>query len=364
MDPNTDYSDEWISSIKALELVISHMGVEWAGTSINEVQLRKITGGFVNRLFLLTRTTPAIEEPAKILIRFFGTQGPLQDPPESNTTLSSTEQALVYYIMGLQGLGPKLHGTFRGGRLEEWIDAHTLTPEESMDPTIRRDIARSYARLHNLDLPLARIKRFRSMVQELKGVSQRAEEFAQRLLVNGDERVKEFVNILKSTDWTSELEWVCGLVLKHHCRTGFVIGDANYLNVLVKNYKSECQVMLIDYETLMFGFRGFDIGGHFNERMYCYDRENNVLSGYPAPDLHEQLLFCEDYLRERHNLGAKQTDFDTAGHLLLESKIGRMFHVLFSVLMCFNGEITEKPALLAGLTHMMTIYHHLKVDFN
>ncbi|CAF9911035.1 MAG: hypothetical protein GOMPHAMPRED_007279 [Gomphillus americanus] len=363
MDTNTDYSDEWISSTKALQLVKPYMSIEWLHTSIKEVQLRRITGGFTNRLYLLTRTTPSIKEPACILIRFFGIQGPLQDPPESNTTLSSTEQALVYYEMGRRGWGPKLYGTFRGGRLEEWIDAHPLTPEESKDPVIRRDIARSYARLHMLLLPIA-CSFSQPLLHELKSLGQRAEEFAQCLLVNSEERVREFANVLKSTDWTSELGWVFALFVKHSCQFAFVIGDANYLNVLVKNHKSECQVMLIDYETLIHGPRGFDIGGHFNERMYCYDGQDNVLSGHPAPDLQEQLLFCKEYLREEHSLSRELADRDTVAHLLIESKIGRLFHILYSVLMCFSGGLTEKPALLAGLTHMMTMYHHLKADFN
>lgn len=103
--------------------------------------MRQVTGGFVNTLHLLSRSNVAKDEPASVLIRHFGQTIAIEDPPPGTTTLSATEQAVVYYEMGRRGWGPKLYGIFPGGRLEEYIDAHPLTAAESMEPKIRQDIA-------------------------------------------------------------------------------------------------------------------------------------------------------------------------------------------------------------------------------
>lgn len=65
-------------------------------------------------------------------------------------------------------------------------------------------------------------------------------------------------------------------------------GDANYLNILIKNFLSECKAVLVDYETVSYSYRGSDIGSHFTERMYCYNQPDNQLTGYDAPSDKEQ----------------------------------------------------------------------------
>ena len=51
--------------------------------------------------------------------------------------------------------------------MEEFVEgSHTLTAEDSMREDVRRDVARAYARLHSLRLPL-RKDSFVTVVREL-----------------------------------------------------------------------------------------------------------------------------------------------------------------------------------------------------
>lgn len=374
-----------LTTTKALELVCEFFVEEWPTTKVEDVHLRPITGGFCHRLNLLTRTTPSKSEPSQILIRHFGRQGLVAEPAEgsnSNTTLSAAEQGLIYHEMGKRGWGPKIYGLFRGGRLEEWIDSHPLTAIECSDAgaggtgkgiRMRRDVARCYAQLHSLELPF-RKGNFIKVLDDFKNLTMGSsiDKISLGLEKMHLTRAKEFAGILRNTDWNREFTWVGGLFERYHCKRTIAIGDANYLNILVKDYPSHdrdnddddrCQTMLIDYETATYSYRGIDIGGHFNERMYAWNDPDSPFTGYEIPDIDERREFCHSYLCEMRALGQETTEYDTVDHLILESEIGQLYQLLFSVFMSLDidglGDL-EDATLLTGLIHMLETYLHLK----
>ena len=346
----------------ALGLVSSFFPLEWGTSSPADVHLKQITGGFVNRLYLLSRSSTASSEPPRILIRLLGLGPDIEEPTDSPTNLSSSEQALVYYEMGRRGWGPKLYGVFKGGRLEEWIDAHTMTPEEAGRDDTRRDMAKEYARFHSIDLPLRKTN-FEQVIPHLKATARKGKETATIFRVSGMPQKQAFGNALDLTDWAAELDWVESLFKRYDCKTSLALGDANYLNVLVKNYESECRVMLIDYETATYGYRGIDIGGHFTERQYAWSAPQSQLTGCPLPSTEEERSLCQSYLDEMVELGVEMDERDTLDHLWLEAKIGQLYQILFSVLMCGSFEWMEDIWLLEGLTHMLETYKGLKREF-
>ncbi|KAL6250043.1 hypothetical protein RBB50_002344 [Rhinocladiella similis] len=335
-----------LDAADALRLVSAFFEREWARTD------------------LISRHNAAIIEPGAVLIRHFGLNGDAEDPPEDGVTLSAAQQALVHWEMNRKGWGPSLYGLFSGGRLEEYIDSHPLTAAESMQGTIRRDVARSYARFHSLRLPL-RKDSFERVVQKLGQDSQSKHEQVRReLLAVEDSIAVEFATIFHDTDWTRELKWVSDLFEKHNCKITITHGDPNYLNILVKDFESDCRTVLIDYETVSYSYRGIDIGGHFNERMYCYNQVDSQLTGYGQPSIDEQRLFCEAYLSEMRDLGEAISEHDTVDHLILEASIGRLYSILFTNLMCtVLDEVEVDPIFLSGLVHMMKTYRQLKLEF-
>lgn len=351
---------------EALQIVSAFFETEWPETEEKDVSIRPISGGFVNTLHLISRSNMARNEPASVLIRHFGQAVDAEEPPPSSTTLSATEQAVMCYEMGRRGWGPKLYGTFPGGRVEEFIVSHTLTAAESMEPKIRRDIARSYARLHSLDLPF-RKQNFKQAVSEMTEIMAKKDALAEGLAkLDCGQEAEDLAKIIRTTDWAGELEWVSSLFIKHDCKKAVVIGDANYLNILVKDFDSECQIMLIDYETAAYAYRGIDIGGHFTERQYCWGDPKTNLTGFPPSNLEEQRAFCESYIHEMQIMGRTMTAIDTVEHLLIESNIGRLYQILFSVSLCFRDGVPAEltwAGSMSGLIHMMESYTKLKQQF-
>lgn len=164
------------------------------------------------------------------------------------------------------------------------------------------------------------------------------------------------------------MRWVAELFERFACKVTVTHGDANYLNTLVKDKEKtegeDCEVVLIDYETVSYSYRGFDMGGHFKERMYCYDQPDSQLTGYEANDSGGQRLFCEEYFLELRRLRVESSEDDTVEHLMLEAKIGRLCQILFTNLMCrVYDEVEVDPLFLSGLTHMMKTYEEFVAQF-
>jgi thiamine kinase-like enzyme len=320
-------------------------------------------------------TTPAAHH---LVSSFFPQEWPTTDPtaihtkepPGTNTTLSAAQQAIVYWEMSRRGWGPEVYGFFPGGRLEEFfVGSRTLTAEEAGEEGVRCAVARCYARLHSLRLPLRR-DGGRVVVREfVESVRGKREGILRILREVGHPVVSRYADLFEEVDWVAELEWVVGMFEGCGCKVTVTHGDTNYLNVLVKSdadaTESGNRVVLIDYETVSYSYRGFDLGGHFSERMYCYSQPDCQLTGYDALDIEEQRSFCGAYLQELRDLGEELSENDTVEHLLLEASIGRMYHALFTNMMCmvFDDDVELDPVFLEALLHMMETYKQLKREF-
>jgi len=356
-----------LDKIDALRLVSSFFTNEWATTDLSAVHTKQITGGLINSLQLICRDNAAVTEPNAVLIRHFGRSGEIEEPPSTSTTLSAAQQAIVHWEMSRKGWGPRVYGFFAGGRLEEYYaDSHTLTSAKSMQLSVRGDVARAYARLHSLRLPLRRDV-FRLILREfVESVRSKRADVVVSLREVDHPVAKQYAAMFETTDWVEELKWIAGLFEKHDCKITVIHGDTNYLNILVKpdNVSEKNRVVLIDYETVCYSYRGFDIGGHFTERMYCYSQPDSQLTGYSAPAIEEQRAFCEAYLDESRALGEELSERDTVEQLLLEASIGRLWHSLFVNMMCtVFDEVELDPLFLAALVHMMETYWRLKEEF-
>jgi hypothetical protein len=71
------------------------------------------------------------------------------------------------------------------------------------------------------------------------------------------------------------------------------------------------------------------------------------------------------YLQELNNLGEEMSEHDTVEHFLLEASIGRLYHALFTIMMCmvFDDDVELDPVFLEALLHMMETYKRLKEEF-
>lgn len=194
-------------------------------------------------------------------------------------TLNTESQILFFYAHGKAGLGPKLLGSFRGGRLEEFIPSHTLNDDDLKDPKIREQIARRLARYHNLDIPLSlkpldHYRAFTEWYELFDTPAGRAKcvEYCETAGLSSDWVMKydwkgKFNLIVRCSDRrnfkTGELAWMAATEKKIKTRYVMNNNDMKRDNCLIRDVPDEFgeRVVLIDYEINSMNPRG----------MYVYD---------------------------------------------------------------------------------------------
>ena len=68
--------------------------------------------------------------------------------------LTTTQELVLLTELFSRNLSPKLFGFFDGGRIEEFVDSHIMTEEESFTESYERDFAINLARFNAVDAPL------------------------------------------------------------------------------------------------------------------------------------------------------------------------------------------------------------------
>ena len=83
------------------------------------VFLTFLRGGYVNRIFTCENKIAVGDEPQKVILRLYGGKLELRDHIMRNGGI--LEEVLVFNKMSDVGLGPKLYGVFKEGRVEEFL---------------------------------------------------------------------------------------------------------------------------------------------------------------------------------------------------------------------------------------------------
>lgn len=111
------------------------------------------SGGLSNLLYhvslpphLVEQKPSHLQEPPEVLIRVYG-----QTHGEHALEALITE-SVVFTLLSERGLGPKLHGIFPGGRIEQYINARPLKTRELADDKLSVKIAKKMAAIHNMEV--------------------------------------------------------------------------------------------------------------------------------------------------------------------------------------------------------------------
>ncbi|KAJ8928931.1 hypothetical protein NQ314_018439 [Rhamnusium bicolor] len=86
------------------------------------------------------------DEPREVLIRVYG-----QTHGEGALEALITE-SVIFTLLSERGLGPKLHGIFPGGRIEQYINARPLLTKELADENLSVLIAQKMAAIHSMEV--------------------------------------------------------------------------------------------------------------------------------------------------------------------------------------------------------------------
>ncbi|KQK03055.1 probable choline kinase 2 [Brachypodium distachyon] len=233
----------------------------------------QLKGALTNEVFRIT--WPGGEgDPRKVLVRIYG-QG-------VEVFFDRADEVRTFECMSRHGQGPRLLGRFPQGRVEEFINARTLSAEDLRDEQISSLIAKKLREFHELDMPgpknVSLWQRLRRWLEEARGrcSAEEAKEF--RLETLGNE-ITELEDALSGFDQ----------------RVVFCHNDLQYGNIMI--YEETRQVTLIDYEYASFNPVAFDIANHFCEMSADYHTATpHVLDFTKYPDMDEQRRFVQTYL--------------------------------------------------------------------
>ncbi|XP_020191035.1 probable choline kinase 2 [Aegilops tauschii subsp. strangulata] len=287
--------------------ILHRLAGELWGADVDPAALvvSQLKGALTNEVFRIT--WPGGEgDPRKVLVRIYG-QG-------VEVFFDRADEVRTFECMSRHGQGPRLLGRFPQGRVEEFINARTLSAPDLRDPEISGLIARKLREFHELDMPgpkdISLWQRLRRWLEEARSRCSTEEARELRLETLGDE-IAELENVLSGVDQ----------------RVVFCHNDLQYGNIMI--YEETRQVTLIDYEYASFNPVAFDIANHFCEMAADYHSDTpHVMDFTKYPDVDEQRRFLEAYLSSS---GENTSDVEVETLLGLIAKYSLTSHLFWGL---------------------------------
>ena len=121
-----------------------------------DISVERLSGALTNAVYVvsppksLPASSPANESsasltakrpPPKLLLRIYG--------PQVEHLIDREAELSILQRLARKSIGPRLLGTFTNGRFEEFLYAHTLTPEDMRVPETSKQIAKRMRELHD-----------------------------------------------------------------------------------------------------------------------------------------------------------------------------------------------------------------------
>lgn len=222
----------------------------WKTIPAEDLQLKRISGGLSNFLYYVrlpdqqSSSSPRpssncykrprkdsfsnLLEPKEVLLRIYG-----QTHGESALESMLTE-SVVFTLLSERKLGPKLHGIFPGGRIEQYIPARALMTSELSDSKISLKIAEKMAAIHSLDIPVSKEPDWlwNTMNRWLKSVEATLKTF-EKDRTNGNKRIAGD-EIIASLNLRAEVEWLKSVIDKEDHPVVFSHNDLQEGNILLR----------------------------------------------------------------------------------------------------------------------------------
>ncbi|GJN32211.1 hypothetical protein PR202_gb20697 [Eleusine coracana subsp. coracana] len=281
-------------------------GELWGGdVDPSALTVSQLKGAMTNEVFRIT--WPGGEgDPRKVLVRIYG-QG-------VDVFFDRADEVRTFECMSRHGQGPRLLGRFANGRVEEFINARTLSAADLRDLEISALIAKKLREFHDLDMPgpknVSLWQRLRRWLEEARGRC-------------SEEECKE-LQLDKLVDEIAMLESALSVIDQ---TVGFCHNDLQYGNIMI--HEETRQVTLIDYEYGSFNPIAFDIANHFCEMAADYHTATpHVLDFTKYPGIDEQRKFVQNYLSYS---GEKPSDAEVERLLDLISKYTLASHLFWGL---------------------------------
>ncbi|KAH9494791.1 hypothetical protein Btru_020625 [Bulinus truncatus] len=296
-------TDEMVRG-KAFRWCQDSIGGAWLNlTSEKEIHIEPVGGGMSNYLYLISLPENIQRlrgEPEQVLLRIYG--------QISKSTLDFlVHNSVVFALLAERKLGPKPYGMYHDGRIEEFIKARPLKPEDLCKTEVMDMVAEKLAQFHNLDMPLCKKPRwFKSLVRGWIKDIQNNSDLNRVTISHLKEKCPSF-------DLDTEFSELLKMANDLNCPIVFCHNDLHGGNILLaEKATSHTQKMtIIDWEYGHYNYRGFDLGNHFNEWTFDYTMCGKpgftfVSSNFPSKE--KQFQFFRSYLKASGKEEISQSD--------------------------------------------------------
>ena len=316
-----------------------------------DIVLSRVRGGITNTLYRAKNAS----DGSSVLVRIFGAEGMIDRKKEQAT----------FKFLGEKGIAPKFCGSFRNGRLEQWLEGfRALELDDLSHPKTSALIARALARLHSLTLPDSLRKSFYSKGSGLW--DQIGSWFAQAKGRDVDTASlssdrKRMYSEVKFERVGDIIERIKKTVVKSPGDVRLCHNDALYGNIM--RHVKTGSIQLIDFEYGDMNYVSFDIANHFNEFAGGTGTEKTGpgYAGVPdytrLPSSKQREMFCKEYLDERGKLsGDAEKDKVVLNSLLREVDLfivlNNVYWGLWGLNQAFEEGCEEFDYMLYGSTRL------------
>ena len=281
--------------------------------------------------------------------------------------------SVIYGLLAEKQIGPKLHGVFTGGRVEEYVKSHTLFAKDLHRPCIFLGSAKIMADFHKLTMPL--IKEPHWLFETIQRYLDDGLNNVSRATYSPEDKAK-LQKLLSYGSFPAEFECLKRILAQVASPVVFCHNDLQEGNILYKESSDVprgWELVPIDFEYASYNWRGYDIANFFCEWVYEYHIDKPpyytaIIEDYPTRE--QQRAFCEAYLKnyKGDSLDAGDTENEKnfnneVDHLMLEADAYRLashfFWGLWSVVQSYISQI-KFGYLDYGLTRMDHYFKHKK----
>jgi len=309
------------------DIVAAFLKNEWPSVD-PETLTTSCHTSFANYHCTLERPKPILgtpTEPLKVFIKFHKKHTAADADVFKHLIPTKQEEALFCHEYSRSGLGAKVYGFFQTqdgtlGRVEQFLDARNMEPEDVENSIVRADVARALAAFHAMEMPLLFEKKAVEPHAFYEALTNGLKKYLRMDKLKGLGR-EAGVNIDKLIDYDFEprLKKVVEKLEFVGAKKGWCIHDVQFMNVLVRNHprQRESTIFLADFEFAMRNYRAFDIGGHFMQKMFKWFDEGSKIADCRRYAEDEKRHFCEEYAAGWNELTG---DSDTGDQVFAEAE--------------------------------------------
>ncbi|KAK2751031.1 hypothetical protein FQN57_000106 [Myotisia sp. PD_48] len=299
------------------------------------VEVVRLSGALTNAVYVVSppknfssfgpgsSTSVTRKSPPKLLLRIYG--------PQVEHLIDREHELRILRRLGRRNIGPRVLGTFKNGRFEQYLYARTLTPKDLRVPETSVKIAKRMRELHdgidilpeereagpglwkNWDKWVNRCERVitwldREILSDHGVADARDQPWRNRGLVCGVPWAIFRATVEKYRKWL-DASFGGSEGTKHQLI--FAHNDTQYGNLLRLEPSGESplllpanehkQLVVIDFEYASANMRGVEFANHFTEWCYNYHDEERPWGCNPAwyPTIEQQRRFIRAYLCHR-----------------------------------------------------------------